>query len=384
MSKEPLVAVLLHSFECGGVERITVNMLHHLTSQGQRVDVLLRVAAGEFLGELPAGVRVVELGRSHLGALFRLAGYLRRERPRNILSLMYPQNELALLTRMLCRVPVRAVVSVRCMLSGQQDIVAFRHRFVRQVHAAWVRTLARCLYPYADEIVTVSDGAARDIAAITRLPEDRITVIRNPVIRPPLLARAAEAPTHPWLSAGQPPVILAVGRLHPIKDFETLIAAFAIVRRQRQIRLLILGTGQEMSRLRRRAQDLAVSEDVELPGFVANPYPAMRAAAVLALTSRYEALPAVLIEALALGTPVVATDCPSGPSEILRGGPVWRTGPRRSPSADRRGDPPRPRGTIDCRSRGSRVARPVSRRERHVQVPDNPAPRAWGGRNLRV
>ena len=188
------------------------------------------------------------------------------------------------------------------------------------MHAACVKTLARLLYRYADDIVTVSDGAARDIAAITRLPEARITVIRNPVIRPQLFTRAAEAPTHRWLSAGEPPVILALGRLHPIKDFTTLIEAFAIVRRQRNIRLLILGDGPEMSRLRCRAQDLGVSEDVELPGFVANPYPAIRAAALLALTSRFEALPAVLIEALAIGTPVVSTDCPSGPSEILQDG----------------------------------------------------------------
>lgn len=320
MSNEPLVAVLLHSLECGGVERITLNMLHHLTSRGQRADLLLRVAAGDFLGEVPRGIRVVELGRSPVRALVRLAGYLRRERPRNILSLMYPQNELALLVRKLCGVPARTVVSVRCMLSGQHEMVAFRHRSRRHAHAAKVRAFARCLYRYADEVVTVSDGAARDIAAITRLPEDRITVIRNPVIHPRLFARAGEAPTHRWLSAGQPPVILAVGRLHPIKDFGTLIEAFAIVRRQRHIRLLILGDGPEMSRLRRHAQDLAVSEDVELPGFIANPYPAMRAASVLALTSRFEALPGVLIEALALGTPIVATDCPSGPSEILQGG----------------------------------------------------------------
>ncbi len=320
MSNEPLVAVLLHSLECGGVERITVNMLHYLTSQGQRVDVLLRVSKGEFIGELPPGVRVVELGRSSLGAMFRLASYLRRERPRNILSLMYPQNELALLTRMLCRVPVRIVVSVRYMLGGQHEIVAFRNRSLRHMHAACVKTLARLLYRYAEEIVTVSDGAARDIAAITRLPEARITVIRNPVIRPQLFTRAAEAPTHRWLSAGEPPVILALGRLHPIKDFTKLIEAFAIVRQQRDVRLLILGDGPEMSRLRCRAQDLGVSEDVELPGFVANPYPAIRAAALLALTSRFEALPAVLIEALAIGTPVVSTDCPSGPSEILENG----------------------------------------------------------------
>jgi hypothetical protein len=96
MADQPLLAVLAHSLECGGVERITVNMAQHLVSQGHRVDLLLRVATGEFLAEIPAGVRVVELGRSHAWALFRLVGYLQRERPRSLLTLMYPQNEIGL------------------------------------------------------------------------------------------------------------------------------------------------------------------------------------------------------------------------------------------------------------------------------------------------
>lgn len=320
MSTEPLVALVIHSLDCGGVERITVNMLQHLAASGHRADLLLRVAKGEFLADLPPEVRVVELGRSPVRALLRLIGYLRRERPRNLLSLMYPQNELALLARSLAGTPVRTLVSVRSMLGGQHETVAFRSRLMRLVHAAWVRLLASRCYPHADGIVAVSDGAARDVAKLTRLPASRITVIPNPVIRPRLFAKASEPPTHRWFGADQPPVILAVGRLHPIKDFKTLVEAFALVRSRRAARLLILGDGPERDRLRRRAEDLGVAADVALPGFAANPYSAMRSAAVLALTSRFDALPAVLIEALALGTPVVATDCPSGPAEILRGG----------------------------------------------------------------
>ena len=320
LSGKPLVAVVVHSLECGGVERITVNMLQHLASRGHRADILLRVAAGEFLTELPPGVRVVELGRSAAQALFRLAGYLRREQPLNLLSLMYPQNELALLAKALSGTRVRTLISVRSMLSGQREIVAFRLSCLRRLHAGWVRFLARHSYPLADRIMTVSDGAARDICELTRLPASRITVIRNPVLRPQLYKRAGEPPSHPWFAANQPPVILGVGRLHPIKDFATLVEAFAIVRAQKPARLLILGDGPEKSRLRRLAEARGVEADVDLPGFVANPYPAMRAAAVLALTSRFDALPGVLIEALALGTPIVATDCPSGPAEILRGG----------------------------------------------------------------
>ena len=320
MADQPLLAVLAHSLECGGVERITVNMAQHLVSQGHRVDLLLRVATGEFLAEIPAGVRVVELGRSHARALFRLVGYLQHERPRSLLTLMYPQNEIGLLARWLAGTRVRTLVSVRSMLSGQQEVVDFRWPLVRRIHAHCVRLLARCFYPWADGIVTVSDGAASDVAHLTGLPRSRITVIRNPVIRPQLFTRAAEPATHPWLTGDGPPVILGVGRLHRIKDFPTLIEAFALVRVQREARLLILGDGPDRNALLRLARERGVAADVDLPGFTGNPYPAMRAAAVLVLTSRFDALPGVLIEALALGTPIVATDCPSGPREILRGG----------------------------------------------------------------
>ena len=166
----------------------------------------------------------------------------------------------------------------------------------------------------------MSDGAASDIAHLTGLPLSRITVIRNPVIRPQLFSRAAERVTHPWLTGDGPPVILGVGRLHRIKDFTTLIKAFSLVRAQREARLVILGDGPERNSLLQLARERGVAADVDLPGFTGNPYPAMRAAAVLALTSRFDALPGVLIEALALGIPIVATDCPSGPREILRGG----------------------------------------------------------------
>lgn len=333
MSAEPFVAMFFQSLGCGGVERITVNMVRYLAARGHRVDLLLRVAAGEFLGDLPPTVRVVELGPSHPRALRGLVGYLHRERPRNLLSFMYPQNELALVARTLSGSSARTYVSVRSMLSGQEMVQAFGHPVLCSLHARLVRSLVRWCYPLADGIVTVSDGAAHDVAMITRLPRSRITVIRNPVICPRLFERAEEPPTHRWFTSGGPPVIVAVGRLHPIKDFATLIAAFALVRARRPARLLILGDGPEMATLRRLVVERGVAADVDLPGFEANPYPAIRSAAALALTSRFEALPGVVIEALALGTPVVATDCPSGPAEILRGGRYGELAPVGDPAA---------------------------------------------------
>jgi glycosyltransferase involved in cell wall biosynthesis len=175
----------------------------------------------------------------------------------------------------------------------------------------------RWLYPLVDQIIAVSQGVAEDIREITGLPPERITVIHNPVITARLLAMAREPVAHPWFNAAEPPVILGAGRLTRQKDFPTLIRAFARVQRHRPARLVILGEGRQRLALKTLAAELGVASEVDLPGFVVNPYAYMAKAAVFALSSTWEGSPNVLTEALALGTPAVATDCPSGPREIL-------------------------------------------------------------------
>jgi glycosyltransferase involved in cell wall biosynthesis len=137
-----------------------------------------------------------------------------------------------------------------------------------------------------------------------------------------MLAKASEPVSHPWFTPGQPPVILGVGRLTPQKDFPTLLRAFALVRRQRPARLVIVGEGRTEAKeaLLRLAIELGCPDDVSLPGFTHNPFCFMANASVFVLSSLHEGLPGVLIQALACGVPVVSTDCPSGPREILEGG----------------------------------------------------------------
>ncbi len=125
---------------------------------------------------------------------------------------------------------------------------------------------------------------------------------------------------HPWFQPGEPPVILGVGEVGPRKDFVTLIKAYAKLRERVPSRLAIIGKGKDHDQLRATAQQLGIAKDVDLPGFVPYPYPYMAHAGLLAMTSRWESLGFILIEALAVGTPVVSTKCPSGPSEILDGG----------------------------------------------------------------
>jgi glycosyltransferase involved in cell wall biosynthesis len=152
------------------------------------------------------------------------------------------------------------------------------------------------------------------------LAPGRLVTIYNPVVDTQLMVQSEGQALHPWLVAGGVPVVLAAGRLIAQKDFGTLIAAFARLRQERSVRLIIIGEGEERAALLVLARQLGVAQDVDLPGFMANPMAAMRAAQVFVLSSRFEGLPGVLIQAMACGTPVVSTDCPSGPREILQDG----------------------------------------------------------------
>jgi glycosyltransferase involved in cell wall biosynthesis len=187
--------------------------------------------------------------------------------------------------------------------------------------------LVRWSYPRADAVVAVSDGVADDLARRLRVPRSRIHVVPNPIVTPDLadLARRRVDPTS--FAAGAVPVILGVGRLTMQKRFDLLIEAFARVRRRHDARLMILGEGEDRPQLEALIRQLGLEQQVALPGFVANPFAYMARARVFVLSSAWEGLPGVLIQALACGTAVVATDCDSGPREILQGGRLGRLVP---------------------------------------------------------
>jgi glycosyltransferase involved in cell wall biosynthesis len=180
--------------------------------------------------------------------------------------------------------------------------------------------LVKRFYPWADVVAGNSQGVAEDLRRVTGLPRERVRILHNPVVTPELQEKARLPVNHPWFGAGQPPVVLAVGRLTKQKDFPTLIRAFARVRQSRPARLIILGEGPDYAQLEALVCELGLKKDVALPGFVENPYAFMSRASLYVLSSRWEGLPTVLIEALYCGPPVVATDCPSGPKEILADG----------------------------------------------------------------
>lgn len=291
------------------------NLMTEFTARGLSVD-LLRVQ-GHGPHEVPDSdhFRLIELGSAHTyTSLGQLVSYLKNIHPRALLCDKHKVNLVALWARALARVDTR--IAVRTGTTVSVDLaskVPFK--------TYWHNRAVRRWYPKADAVIVPSNGAADDLARTTGLARGCITAIPNPIVSASLKDRATHDVEHPWFAGDRAePVILGVGELSPRKDFATLIRAFATLRNRRPCRLVILGEGRQRFELETLAAELDVTNHVSLPGFVDNPYAYMARADVFALCSKWEGLPTVLIEALAVGTPVVSTDCPSGPSEILEGG----------------------------------------------------------------
>jgi glycosyltransferase involved in cell wall biosynthesis len=183
-----------------------------------------------------------------------------------------------------------------------------------------VYQLSRILYPLATRIVAVSNAIADEIKQMKNIDPEKILCIYNPVVTPEMLELSKQPPGHPWFEQKNEPILIGVGRLVALKDFETLIRAFHKAQSRMSCKLIILGEGPERQKLENLIVELDMKEKIDLPGFSTNPYTFMANADLFVLSSRFEGLPTALIEALACGTPVVSTDCISGPAEILDGG----------------------------------------------------------------
>jgi glycosyltransferase involved in cell wall biosynthesis len=321
------LAMFLPSLAGGGAEKSMLRLAGGLVGRGYALDLVVARAEGPYLSSIPEQVRLVDLKSSRaLFSLPPLVAYLRRERPEALLSTLDFANVLALWARRLAGVPDRAVVL-------EQNTISNTSRHSQQKRQRLVPILVKAFYPWADYIVGNSGGVVEDLALITGLPDHRIQVIYNSVVTPELQEKVVAPLNDPWFEPGQPPVVLAVGRLTQQKDFPTLIEAFAIVRQSMSARLLILGEGPERPALEAMVENLGIKGDVNLAGFVENPYAYMSRSSVFVLSSRWEGLPTVLIEALYCNVPVIATDCPSGPREILANGRYGKLVPIQDVSA---------------------------------------------------
>jgi glycosyltransferase involved in cell wall biosynthesis len=304
------VAVLVSYSGDGGVERMVNHLIRGFLEAGRRVDVLALKRRGGHFQSLPAGARVVPIRPAHSAlAVPAVARYLRRVRPRALLAAKDRAGRAAVRARTLAGVDTRVVVRIGNNLSAS---LAQRTRLQRSLRLWPIQRL----YPQVDAIVAVSAGVRDDVIATSGIARERVHEVANPVVTPEVDQLAQAEAGHPWVS-GDRPLVVATGRLTRQKDFVTLLRAFARLLESRPARLVILGEGEQRRALEAEAAGLHLRDAVDLPGFRANPYPLMVRADLFALSSQWEGSPNALTEALHLGVPAVATDCPSGPSALL-------------------------------------------------------------------
>lgn len=304
------VGFFLPTLDGGGAERALVTLAARLHAAGDGAVLVVGNTSGALRDQLPAGLPVVDLDRPRIrSALPALVRALRRLRPDCLISTLDHANTLSIVATRLARTRTTPIVRVANTLSQAVVGGSLRERAV--LHGI------RFAYPFAGAVVAPAQHVADDLVTFAGIPRRLLHVIGNPVVDDDLRARASAPLDHPWFRPGAPPVVLGVGRLVDQKGFDLLIDAFAHVRARCAARLVILGEGPERRALTARAEALGIAEDVALPGFDPDPLRFMSRAGVVASTSRYEGLPAVLIQALACDARVVATDCPGGSAEVL-------------------------------------------------------------------
>lgn len=348
------IALVLPDLRAGGTERLTIDLARSFHDRGAKVDLVLLQQQGEFLAMVPDEVRVIPLDVERLRcAVLPLRRYIQQEEPDAMLAAMWPLTSIAILAATGVRKRPRVVVSDHSPLRIQYG----------NDWKSWLGLYAsiRITYPAADAIVAVSRGLAAEVAATANLSSNRATTIYNP-IPPPLKSEPGAADWGPCTGTR----ILSVGSLKPVKNFPLLLRAFAPLAHNGEAVLAIVGTGAMEAELRALAAELHLGERLRMPGYTATPGDWYSSADLFALASDYEGFGNVLVEALHCGLPIVSTDCPYGPSEILergRWGQLVARGDQAALTAALRQAATAPVGQGALRARGSSfsVARAVEK-----------------------
>lgn len=328
-SSAPRIAFFIPAPNYGGAQRVTINIANGLAERGYEVDLVVAWPEGESASVLAPDVRLVNLSVPKVPGLGILAGvpYLKSYLDRAEVAVLFAGQTHANIT---------AVLAARAAGSRPYTAVtehlAYEH--VSDPKDRVTKWMAGYVYPLADDIIAVSKGVAQSVVGHTNVEESDMTVLYNPIDIASVRASAAEGPRHKWLSDDAVEPIVSVSRLEPQKDLGTLIRAFDRVHQLRPgTRLLVVGKGSEQERLKALVRSLGIENVVDFPGYVDNPYAYMGASSVFGLSSKFEGLPTGLIEALACGCSIVATDCPYGPREILGEGEYGRLVPVGDPAA---------------------------------------------------
>ncbi|TXD34770.1 glycosyltransferase [Lujinxingia vulgaris] len=315
---ESRVLLYIPSLRGGGAERSMINLARGLVEAGAHVDLVVSIAESDYADELPPEVSLHILDvRRVLKVIPHLARQIRRLKPDIIVSRPYRSNLLMLAAAELARSRAARILIVDNTTTQEMALASgtARGRLTNLVDLG----LMRRLYPRAFKIVVVSRGSADDLVHLLELPDAMVEVIYNPVEIDHIQTLAEEPVEHPWLDDAIP-LLMTAGRLAKQKDHPTLIRALHKLNQTRPTRLMIFGQGPDQAALEALIDELDLQDRVALMGFTPNPFPFMAAADAFVLSSAWEGLGNVLIEAMAVGTPVLSTDCPHGPAELLASG----------------------------------------------------------------
>ncbi|NLV15444.1 glycosyltransferase [Haloarcula argentinensis] len=310
------IAFFVPSLTVGGAERVTVSVANGLSKRGYEVDLVVSYNEGDFQTDVAGSVNLVDLETQCIpgvgigASIPALVRYLRRQSPQILFSQMTYANDIHMISKILSGADTITISTIHNTLGMQEE--------PKEKLVQW---LQRRLAHQSDQFVAVSEGVAESVVEYVGVDREKVSVLHNPIPVDEVQERARESVDHPWIDSAKLDVVLGVGRLERAKNFGSLLRAFERVHAaQPDTRAIIVGRGSKRTELETLATELGIDDAVSFPGFVDNPYGYMAGADVLAMSSIHEGLPTVLIEALACGCPVVSTDCPSGPAEILKGG----------------------------------------------------------------
>jgi glycosyltransferase involved in cell wall biosynthesis len=311
---EKTIGLFTPTLEMGGVEQVRIHLAREFLDRGYRVDLVVGQKRGILVDSVPESANIVNLNAQLtrfgiLGIIPGLTKYFKTNSPDIFMSGMNHVNLPAIISWKLSFAPTKLIVSEH---NPPDELRSIKNRIVSM--------LVRSLYPLVPEIVAVSTGVARSMSQEYDLPQEQINIIYNPVDIDEIQDLADEDIAHPWFQNCESPIIIGAGRFHPQKNFQSLLRAFSIIRSEKDAKLVILGDGQEKPELVQLAKELDITDSVWFPGMVDNPYKYMARSSVFVLSSKWEGFGNVITEALACGCPVVSTDCPTGPREILEDG----------------------------------------------------------------
>jgi len=316
--RNSLIAILIPSLMIGGAEKSLVKLANGLAALGWRIHLLVLSKQGPLIGDVEPNVEIVDLqSDSYRSAVVTLARYYRDRRPDIVLTSLYATGLASIAAKMISRHKPKVIV-------GAHNSLRAKAAYPDNVKDKFLLIpLCRLLFPRADGLIAVSSGLALELEQLLKLKKSRIRTIYNPVVTPELAASARCEVSHPWLDAdrsGDFKTLISVGRLVEQKGYDVLLEALSIVRKSMDCRLIIVGGGPLQGELQALADSLGLHDFVDLVGWEDNPFRYVARSDLFVLSSRWEGLANVVIEALACGCPVVATDCNYGPEEILEGG----------------------------------------------------------------